>query len=272
MNTSDTAPQKPQAPSSLAPYLRPIGAVALAIGLVWSTSIAASSWRDVRKPPEKHTIRVTGSAKKRIVSDLIQWEAAIEARSDDRTTAYRSLREGSNKAVAFLTAQGIKAEEIQPQSTSFEEVFEKVIEDKVLPGTTVPVRTEKQVSKGFLTHQSIIVRSTDVARVEKASREITSLLDDGVSVNSECPRYFCTRLGELKLEMLASAAKDARDRADNILRTAGNASIGKLRVADMGIININPANSTRTSEEGNNDTTSLEKDIITIIHAEFEVN
>jgi hypothetical protein len=272
MNTPDADTNKQAPSSSRAPYLRPIGAVALAVGLVWSTSIAAGNWRDVRKPPEKHTIRVTGSAKKRIVSDLIQWEAVIEARAEDRTKAYRILREGRDKAVTFLAAQGIKAEEIQPQSTSFDEVFEKVIEDKVLPGTTVAVRSEKQVSKGFVTRESIIVRSSDVARVEKASREITSLLDEGVSVNSECPHYFCTRLGELKLEMLASAAKDARDRADNILRTAGNAAIGKLIVADMGIININPANSTKTSEEGNNDTTSLEKDIITIIHAEFEVN
>ena len=39
----------------------------------------------------------------------------------------------------------------------------------------------------------------------------------------------------------------------------------------MGIININPANVTRTSTEGNNDTSALEKDIITIVHAEFEV-
>jgi hypothetical protein len=40
----------------------------------------------------------------------------------------------------------------------------------------------------------------------------------------------------------------------------------------MGIININAANSTGTSNEGNNDTTSREKDIITIVHAEFQVN
>jgi hypothetical protein len=39
----------------------------------------------------------------------------------------------------------------------------------------------------------------------------------------------------------------------------------------MGIININPANSTETSSEGNNDRTSLEKDIITIVRAEFEL-
>jgi hypothetical protein len=41
---------------------------------------------------------------------------------------------------------------------------------------------------------------------------------------------------------------------------------------NMGIININAANSTETSTEGNNDTSSCDKDIITIIHAEYEVN
>jgi len=51
--------------------LRPLGIVAVAIAIVWATSIAANTWRAVRSP-DKHSIRVTGSAKKRIVSDLIQ--------------------------------------------------------------------------------------------------------------------------------------------------------------------------------------------------------
>jgi hypothetical protein len=268
---STTESTKPAPPPRRFDF-RPIGTIALAGALVWATAIAAGTWRDVRKGPDKHTIRITGSAKKRIVSDLIQWEATIESRAPERTAAYRNLREGCDKAVAFLKAQGIKDEEIQPQSATFQEEFDKVTEDKVLPGTTVPIHSEKQVSKGFATKESILVRSTDVARIEKASREITSLLDEGVSVNSGCPNYFYTHLGELKLEMLAQAAKDARDRAENILHSAGNTNVGKLTVADMGIININPANSTETSNEGNNDTTSLEKDIITIVHAEFEVN
>jgi uncharacterized protein len=269
VNTQD---QPKPSPTPRRIDLRPLGAVALAAALVWSTAIAAGTWRDVRKGPDKHTIRITGSARKRIVSDLIQWEATIEGRAAERTAAYRMAREGRDKAVAFLLEQGIKPEEIKPQSATVQEQFEKVVEDKVLPGTTVAVRSEKQVSKGFLAREAIFVRSTDVTRIEKASREITSLLDEGVVVNSGCPNYFYTRLGELKLEMLAQAAKDARDRAGNILHSAGNATIGKLVVADMGIININAANSTTTSEEGNNDTTSLEKDIITIVHAEFEVN
>ena len=113
--------------------------------------------------------------------------------------------------------------------------------------------------------------SANVALIEKASREITTLLEQGVDVTSHAPSYYYTRLGELKLEMLAEAAKDARGRAENILTSAGNTNVGKLVYADMGVVNINPANSTNTSNEGNNDTSSYEKDIITIVHAEYEV-
>jgi hypothetical protein len=250
---------------------RPVGLVALAGALVWATAIAAGTWKSVRAKPEQHTIRVTGSAKKRITSDLIQWSAVLEARAVDRTAAYKQLHEETDKALEFLKAQGIKPEDIEPQSTSFQEEFDNVDEVKVLPGTNVPTRTTKRVFKDFSTRQVILVHSTDVARVEKASREITSLLEQGVSIASEPPQYFYTRLGELKVEMLAAAGKDARQRAENIIKSAGGAAIGKLKVADMGIININPANSTHTSEEGNNDTSSLDKDILTIVHAEFEL-
>lgn len=252
--------------------LRPVGLVALAIAGVWSTAIASGTWRTVRSRPEQRTIKITGSAKKRIVSDLIEWSAVLEAQAPDRTEAYKQLRDERDKAVAFLQAQGIKPAEILPQSTTVERELEKIEEVKVLPGTTVPTKTTREVFRGFTTREAIVVRSTDVARIEKASREITSLLEQGVSITSEQPRYFYTRLGELKIEMLAAAGKDARSRAENILRSAGGAALGKLIVADMGIININPANSTQTSEDGNNDTSSLEKDIITIIHAEYALD
>lgn len=248
-----------------------MSAVAIALGLAGSTFIAARSWTEVRKKPEKNNIRITGSARKRIVSDLIQWSATVEAQGTDRTAAYVALKGGTEKAVAFLKAQGVKAEEIQIESASLTEEFETIKEDKVLPGTNVPLRSERKESKGFQAEQVVTISSTNIAQIEKASREITTLLEQGVNVTSHDPRYYYTRLGELKLEMLAEAAKDARARAENILSSAGNTGVGKLVYADMGIININAANSTGTSNEGNNDTTSRDKDIITIVHAEYEV-
>jgi hypothetical protein len=251
--------------------LRPIGIVAMACAFVWSTSIAAGTWKSVRVKPEQRTLRVTGSAKKRITSDLVQWQATLEAHAADRTAAYKALHEETDKAIEFLKSQGIKPDEIRPQSATFEEEFDTIEETKAVPGTNVPTTTEKKIFKDYVTRQAITIQSADIARIEKASREITSLLEQGVSITSEPPQYFYSRLGELKIEMLAAAGKDARARADNILKSAGGADIGKLINADMGIININPANSTQTSEEGNNDTSSLEKDIITIVHTEYEL-
>ena len=91
-------------------------------------------------------------------------------------------------------------------------------------------------------------------------------------ITSEAPSYYYTQLGALKIEMLAEAGRDARTRAERILQSAGGATLGRLRRADMGVININSANSTDVSSEGNNDTTSLEKDILTIVHTSFELN
>ena len=247
------------------------GAFGISLAIVLSTLIAANTWKDVRKRPDKNNIRITGSARKRIVSDLIQWSAMIDAKAQERTAAYMALKTGTDKVVAFLKAAGLKPEEIQTQSASITEEFESVQEDKVLPGTTVALRSEKKVSKGFHATQVVSVSSANVALTEKASREITTLLEQGVSVTSRAPNYYYTRLGELKLEMLSEAAKDARSRAENIIRSAGNTGVGNLVYADMGIININAANSTETSTEGNNDTTSCDKDIITIVHAEYEV-
>src|SRR5205814_1537625 len=78
----------------------------------------------IKVKPEKRTIKVIGSAKKRISSDLIEWYGVLEARAPDRTTAYKQLRENSEKAVAYLTAAGIKPADIQPQSATFEEEFD----------------------------------------------------------------------------------------------------------------------------------------------------
>ena len=72
--------------------------------------------------------------------------------------------------------------------------------------------------------------------------------------------------------MLTTAARDARTRATAILAETKGGNVARLRSADMGVINVNSANSTETSWEGNNDTSSLEKDIITIVHVTFELD
>ena len=67
--------------------LRPVGLIAIGLALVGATAIAAGTWKSVRGKPPLRKIRVTGSAKKRIVSDVIEWNAVVGAHAADRTAA-----------------------------------------------------------------------------------------------------------------------------------------------------------------------------------------
>lgn len=237
----------------------------LAAAIVLSTTVAAVAWVSV-KTASSATIDVTGSAKRRIVSDLIEWDAGLTVRHADRVEASRALKKQVEKTLAYLKAQGVKDDEIRVSSMRVEEV-----EETEVVGTG-EARVERTVSKGFDAAQAVSVRSSDVARVERISREVTNLLEDGVPVVSGQPQYLYTKLGELKIEMLAEASRDARTRADRMIESAGgDARRGELQRVDMGVINVNPANSTDTNWQGNNDTSSLEKDIITIVHVKYDI-
>lgn len=241
-----------------------LGMVAMALALVLSTWTLARAWERV-KMRDVRTIDVTGSAKRRIKSDLIAWTADVGTRALDRQQAYRELHGHVEKTLAYLKAQSLTDKEIRASSVSVNEIVET---EYVGSGEE---RIERTVSRGYAANQTITVTSTRVDLVERVSREVTSLIEGGVPVVSSAPQYFYTKLGELKIQMLAEASKDARLRAEKMLGALAGAGLGKLKTADMGVINVNPANSTASAWDGNNDTTSLDKDIMTIVHTSYEL-
>jgi hypothetical protein len=70
--------------------------------------------------------------------------------------------------------------------------------------------------------------------------------------------------------MLAEATKDAKERAKQIAENTGS-SVGSVRSARMGVLQITPSDSNEVSGLGINDTSSLEKDITAVVNIEFEV-
>lgn len=264
--------RRPPAMSDTPPARRPspfrrrsqVDWLVVSVALLASTWVAASTWERVKTKPKEHAISVTGSATRRIVSDLVQWSASIEVQSPDRSAAYRQLHDHVAQTVAFLEEAGVPKEAIGTSSVSVSQIQE-------LEVTGVgEERVERYVVKGYQLQQSVDVSSSDVQTVTQASRDVTTLLENGISVSSGTPQYHYTKLGDLKIEMLAEAAKDAHARASNIIEAAGG-ELGELTGADMGVININPPNSRSSSWDGNNDTSTVEKDIITVVHATFEL-
>ncbi|WNG19119.1 SIMPL domain-containing protein [Cystobacter fuscus] len=241
-------------------------AIHISVGLIICTLIASVTWAWVRLH-RSTTIDVRGSAKRRISSDLVQWAAVVGARDNTRVGAYTTLAKDVERTRQFLESQGVPAEQIRISSADVQEL---VREETLQEGSKL---IQKQVFDGWHAQQRIEITSTDVPRIERLAREATQLLEKGITITSESPRYHYTKVSDLKIEMLAEASRDARLRAERMLEAAGGrATVGRVEGISTGVININAANSTETSWEGNYDTSSFEKDLITTVRVLFEVN
>ncbi len=233
-------------------------AAVLAIGLVVASAIIGWSYTKSKKGDE--SITVTGSAKKRIQSDLIVWSASITAQSEQLSDAYKQLAENMPKVKKYLTDKGISENQIT--ISSIDSVQERNRDSE-------GVQTGKVT--GYSLKQTIQVNSVEVEKVSQIAREATELINQGIFIESSSPQFLYTKLGEMKIEMLAEAAKDAKNRAEQIAKSTGN-SIGTVRSAKMGVMQITPADSNEVSDYGMNDTSSFNKDITAVVNVSFAID
>src|SRR5829696_8293907 len=117
-----------ETPIPAARDLRPFGYMSIAVALVLATWIAAHTWQSVRAQPQIPTMQVTGSAKKRITSDLIEWTAAVEAVAATRADAYRTLHEHVVRATEFLAKGGVPASDVRVSSVTVEPQYQSQVE------------------------------------------------------------------------------------------------------------------------------------------------
>ena len=233
-------------------------AAVLAVGLIIATVIGG--WFFVKGKRGDQTITVTGSARKRIKSDLVIWRSGISYQAPVLADAYRSLSEAVPRVKAYMVSKGIQENQIIVSSIS----------SHTLHGRNSDGIETSQIT-GYSLRQELSVRSTEVEKIGQIAREATELINQGILIESMAPEYFYTELGELKIEMLAEAAKDAKVRAEQIAQSTGS-SIGSVRTARMGVLQITAADSNEVSDSGMNDTSSLEKDITAVVNIGFSVD
>jgi len=197
------------------------------------------------------TVDVTGLGNKDFTSDLIVWEGSFAKESFDLQKAYNDLEKDKKVISDYLLSKGITANEL---------VFNAVNSRK---DTRAKYTTQGQYTGeeflGYVLTQSLQIDSKEVGKVEKVSREITELLNKGIPFYSQPPRYYYTKLADLKIEMISQATADAKARAEKIAENSGG-TLGDLISAKMGIFQITGQNSNENySWGGTYNTSSKEK-------------
>src|SRR2546428_5807219 len=97
--------------------------LAFAIGLVLASAIFA--WGFMRSKNREQTITVTGSARKRIRSDLVIWKAGVSYQSAVLSDAYRALAESVPRVKAYMISKGIAENQITISSISSQTLHAK---------------------------------------------------------------------------------------------------------------------------------------------------
>ena len=125
---------------------------------------------------------------------------------------------------------------------------------------------------GYILSQDVTIESKELDKIEKASRQISDLISQGIELSSSNPNYYYSKLEDLKLELIAQASENAQQRAENIAKKSG-AKLGDLKQADLGIFQITGKNDNEEySYGGAFNTTSRQKTAQITVRTSYKTN
>ena len=225
----------------------------LSAGLAVAGSVAVKGIRTAAD-----TITVTGASTERIKSDRADWTVTVLGSGTSQQEAYRTLQPQLKRTLEFLKAQNIPSQAI---SLGMLQTHRQESRNRV---------TGALVSTSWTARQPILIGSKNVELINGVSQRIGDLVGQGVPINISPPAYTFTRLSEKRVDMLAKATTDAKNRAVAIAQPAGS-GIGAITKADTGTFQITVPNSTRMGSYGSYDTSTIWKDITAVMGVTFRV-
>jgi hypothetical protein len=232
-----------------------IPATILGVAFIIAIVIAGSFVLSARN--SGNTLTATGSAKTHVVSDSGKFSGSVIAYGAqyELPARYKDIDANTAKVKAYLLANGVTEKELTISPVTQIEQYNYGNNDANQP-------------KQFQLSQMISVDSTDVDKITKISNGITEVARSGVLFQTNGAQYFYSKLADLRVSLLGDAIKDARARAKEIAG-ASSASVGKLKSATSGVVQVLAPNSIDTSDYGTYDTSTIEKDVMVTVRATF---
>lgn len=204
------------------------------------------------------TIEVTGSAKEAVTADLGRWVINLEARTgvNDQQAGFERLDGAVSRIVTYLTEQGFTEYETPAGST--------------YPQYTYPQYGEP-ILTGYSVTRSIIVRSNEIEKLAALANNVEPFVGPGYNVSTGMLELTYSKLPETRVKLLSEAIKDATERAKAIARDSDR-SVGTLRNASSGVVQVLPEGGVDISDYGSYDTQSLHKEVMVTVRGTFSLD
>ncbi|MDX1905277.1 MAG: SIMPL domain-containing protein [Thermonemataceae bacterium] len=239
-----------------------LSSLIIAAATVITALIFANAFKN--RNNQADTIKVTGLGKKDFISDLIVWRGSFSRKSMELKEAYADLDKDRESIKKYLLGKGVKEENIVFSSIDISKEFDNTYNQDG--------RQVKSTFTGHLLKQNVQIESKEVDKIEAISREVSELINSGIEFYSNPPDYYYTKLGELKIEMIAEATKDANQRATKIAENS-KGSVGRLKKADVGVFQITAPNSAEDYSWGGTFNTSSKRKTATVtVKLEYKID
>jgi len=228
----------------------------LGVCVIISTAVGGYSFYQVRALD--NSLSVTGSAKMSVKSDTVKWTAFFIRAVDAKTLkdGYAKMANDLTAVKKFYADNGYPDKDLTISPVFMEEVYSP---------------NGNAQNKQYQLRQTIELNSTtDLEKITSLSKNTQGLINSGVVFSTQSLEYYYSKLPELRISLLASALKDAKARANEIAK-AGGRSIGALKSASSGVVQVLPPNSVEVSDYGNYDTGSIDKEVMVTAKASFVI-
>lgn len=194
----------------------------------------------------------TGSAKQAVTADRAKWTIQVSrvVSPEQVSYTYAQVSADSAKVKKFLLEAGLPSKEITVSPIFVDEYWSP----------------DQQAKKNV--RQTVSVDSAEVAKVDQLSKRTISLAQQGVIFSPQAPEYFVSQLAQLRVSLLGEAIKDARARVDQIAKASGQ-SVGRLKGATGGVVQVLTPNSINIDDYGQYDTSSIDKEVMVTVRATF---
>lgn len=194
-----------------------ISSAILAVGLVAGGYLLGDGLTRAKAADRSVTVR--GLAERDVKADLATWTIAYSATAPDLASAQASVDRDTSAIRAFFKELGFPDEALQPTGVNVSNFNNEGVQ-------------------GFTVRQRMTLRSTDIARAEKAVRRQFDLVRRGVVLEEGSGMaYTFTKLNDIKPAMVAEATKDARASAQQFAKDS-QTSVGGIKQATQGYFSV----------------------------------
>ncbi len=202
-------------------------------------------------------ISVTGSASKEVISDKAKFSGNIS-----RIVKLYNLKDGYSAMASDLKIVNdfLKDQKVDPATVTISTVSMEQNYDYN--------NNQPSTEKDYTLRQNIEVTSNDIEKITALAKSTQTLIDKGVIFSVSPVQYYYNNLPQVRVDLLADAVKDAQARAKKLVESTGK-TLGTLKSAASGVVQVLPSNSLEITDYGTYDTSSINKNIMVTVKASF---